>query len=141
VYAGRPVAQYFLSRVVGLCRVACCLSRHGRSRVAPVTLSLYRLAGGEGSPGVPRELLACTTLEDAGIRDNDWVALDVAPVADSAGAAFVLRIQSSAATEEEGVWPWTFRARLFPLMGIQHGDQPFPARSLCFRTASTRSFS
>lgn len=136
VVAGRPVEQVFRSRVDGLCRVACCLSRRGRDRVAPVTLSLFRLAGDDPGPGSPREPLAEVRIEDASIRDNDWIALDLEPVVDSAGAIFVLRVGSSAETEEEGVWPWTFRARLFPLLGMRHGERPLPERSLCFRTTS-----
>ena len=136
VVAGRPVEQVFRSRVDGLCRVACCLSRGGRERVAPVALSLFRLAGDDQGPGSPREPLAEVRIEDASIRDNDWVALDLEPVADSAGTIFVLRVDSSAETEEEGVWPWTFRARLFPLLGMRHGERPLPERSLCIRTTS-----
>jgi hypothetical protein len=138
VMGGRPVEQDFLSRVDGLCRVACCLSRRGRERVAPVTLSLFRLGGDAPAPRAPRERLAEVRLEDASIRDNDWVALDFEPVTDSAGVTFTLRVDSSAESEDEAVWPWAFGARLFPLLGLRHGERPLTRRSLCFRTTSAR---
>jgi hypothetical protein len=86
VVADRPIEQRFLSRVDGLCRVECFLSRRGRSRVAPVVLGLYRLGGSETGAGAPRQLVAGVTsrCRDPRQRVVDWVRA----VPDSAGATF-----------------------------------------------------
>jgi hypothetical protein len=139
VLQGQPVEQRFLSRVDGLCRVESCLSRRGRSQVAPVTLSLYRLEDGSGAQGASRTLVARRQLPDASIRDNDWVELEFDPIADSAGATFALVIESAARQSGESVAPWACHAVSFPLLEVRHGDRPIPATALCFRATSVRT--
>ncbi len=139
VLKGRPIEQSFLSRVDGLCRVECCLSRRGRSRVAPVILSLYRIAGNPLGTAVSRVRVARRPIPDPAIRDNDWVELDFDPIEDSAGSTFTLVIESEARQGDESVALWACNTRLYPLLELRQDDRPLPAKSLCFRATSARS--
>jgi len=133
VLGDRPVEQRFLSRVDGLCRVECCLSRRGRRRVEPVRLSLYRLTGISSGAATPRALVVQRQIADGAIRDNEWVELTFEPVQDSAGSTFALVIESTAKQEDESVAPWACNARLFPLLDLWHGERLLPTKSLCLR--------
>ncbi len=135
VTRARPVQQRFLSRVDGLCRVECCLELPGERPVKPFGLSLYRLPD-PGAGAETGELIARRSYEAEVIRHSAWVALDLDPVRDSAGRAFLLALESEASCLDESLRPWTFRGRPFPMLGVCHGDRPAPGLSLCLRTTS-----
>jgi hypothetical protein len=119
----RPVEQQFLSRVDGLCRVECCLARHGRSRVAPVTLTLCRISGSPPGTAASRVLVARRHVPDPAIRDNGY-QLDLDRSRTRRGPLPALVIESRRGRRH--IAPWALTRAL--LLGCGTGS-PLPAKS------------
>jgi glycosyltransferase involved in cell wall biosynthesis len=139
VLEDRALEQHFLSRIDGLSRVECCLATHARDQrdLQPITMSLYQVEADGAGRSAPRKLLVCKRIPRDSIQNNEWHALEVEPILDSAGRTFVLLIESEARREDESISPWAFAARPFPLLGLFRGGRPLDRMSLCLRTVSS----
>ncbi len=131
----RAVEQIFFSRVDGLSRIECRMATHGKEVTDPVTFSLYELKNsGEQDGKATRALLASRSAVGRDLKNNEWFSLETAPIADSAGKTFALRIETTASPNSAAVAPWAVRGRPFPLLKLIHGNQPVDDLSLCLRT-------
>jgi hypothetical protein len=139
VLYGREVEQYFVCRVNGLTRIECRMATHNRKIGCPVSLALYQLEKEpRGSASVLRtftkQLIARDICEAEHLPNNEWFALDVDPIADSAGRTFVLRIESEEEKTEASASPWAVKGSPYPMLGLYYGDRYLDHASLCFRT-------
>lgn len=139
VISGGELEQYFVCRVNGLTRIECRMATHNRTLRHPVGLALYQLEKGPqaGSPALPsctRQLVARTSCDAERVPNNEWLALDVEPILDSAGKTFVLRVESEEKEPGAGASPWAVKGSPYPMLGLYYGERFLDHASLCFRT-------
>ena len=133
------VEQYFLCRMNGLAKVECRLATHNRPIRAPLRLGLYQLDKGGSTAALKQQadsakLVAERLAEPSAIQNNEWFALDLKPVRDSGGKAFLLTVESEEEDIAASVSPWAVKGSPFPLLGLYHGSRYLKHASLCFRT-------
>lgn len=131
-----PVEQQFVCRVDGLSRVECRMATHERKIETPINLRLFEAASPAASTG--RKLVVEKQVEGSLIRNNEWLALDLDPIADSAGKTFVFRIDSPEKSADKSVAPWAIKSAAYPLTNLTHGGSRLSHGSLCFRTTCAR---
>ncbi|MCB0323553.1 MAG: hypothetical protein KDD69_08265 [Bdellovibrionales bacterium] len=137
--AGTSIEQYFVCRIAGLTKVECRIATHNRSLTKPLSMELYRLEGrGEFDRDTvsrkARHLVAREQLDSAALRNNEWHALDIEPIPDSAGAGYVLRIAADEPDAANTASPWTLKGSPYPLLGLWYGNRQVDQAALCFRT-------
>jgi hypothetical protein len=94
---GRHVGQEFTARQDGLRRVDVLMATHRRPNTGSVTIRLRDDAG---------RILAGRTEAAARLRDNDWLTLDVPPVADAAGRRFTIELLAAGASAGAAPTAW-----------------------------------
>lgn len=131
---GRAVEQQFVCRLDGLARLECRLATHNRALNRPITFSLFEVGDGPASQSSSRFLVAQKLVDGGSIKNNEWFALDIDPVRDSAGRSFVLRIESDVEGEAESASPWAVKGRPYPLTAFSYAGKPIDQMALCLRT-------
>ena len=136
--AGKSVEQQFVCRLDGLSRVECRLATHDVSPRDPITFSLFELEknGSASGSSASRLLVAQQQIEGNAIKNNEWFALDLEPVQDSAGRSFVFRMESEASAKE-GASPWAVKGQPYPLTSFSYGGSRIDHTALCLRTTCT----
>lgn len=134
--SGKPVEQQFVCRLDGLSRIECRIATHDVSQQQPITFSLFELEANGAAPAsrgtLPRFLLAQQQIQGNAIKNNEWFALDVDPVRNSAGRTFILRMESEGAAQ--GASPWAVKGQPYPLTSFTYGGAQVDQTSLCLRT-------
>ncbi len=128
VTADSPIEQRFLARLDGLSRIECRLATHGRSLRSPLVASVFRVGADT------RDLVVRAETAPGQVRNNDWHVIELPPLGDSAGAEFILRLESSERDPAFAVCPWAVKGQPYPLLGIKRGGADLPHTSLCLRT-------
>jgi glycosyltransferase involved in cell wall biosynthesis len=100
--AGRAVGQVFRARADRLSRVDLCVGTDGR--VNPHRLIVHL----SDRPGRGARELARVVLDAATLADHAWVAVEIPPVAESAGRDLYLWVESEGAAEGNAVTLWTY---------------------------------
>ncbi len=136
ICASKEIEQHFVCRINGLTRVECRLATHNRSIPEEINLQLYEVQS--ASNGSVRhdamKLLASEKLAAKDLKNNDWHALDIAPLTGSAGKTYALRISSREELETQAVSPWTVKGSPYPLKGFYQASKLVEQTSLCLRT-------
>lgn len=144
VYRGQSVEQHFLCRINGLTKIECRLATHNRRLEKPVIMALYEIEERLDSkaPAVPpkaRRLVARREYLAQSLQNNEWCALEVEPLAHSAGKTYVLAMETEEKDLETSISPWAVRGSPYPMLGLYHGSRKLDHASLCFRTTCTRT--
>ena len=71
---------------------------------------------------------------DSGLVNNEWFALEVGPIQDSAGKSYELEISAEDNKKEESISPWGIYASPYPLLSLTYGNRRVPNTALCLRT-------
>jgi glycosyltransferase involved in cell wall biosynthesis len=132
-----PIEQQFVCRVDGLTRVECRIATHERTIEKPITFRLFESKPANGT-AAERRLVVEKQVDSGSIRNNEWHALDLDPIADSAGKTFVFRIDSEEPDAGRSIAPWAIKTKAYPLLELSHGSNRLPYGSLCFRTTCAR---
>ena len=143
VYNGKNIEQYFVCRVGGLSRVECRLATHNRTLAEPLTLTLFELENAAGGSSTlsrgSAKVIARETVQPKDVQNNEWCALDTAPIAHSAGKTFLFTLEAAEPSAATSLSPWAVRGSPYPLLGMYYGDERIPHASLCLRTTCAGS--
>lgn len=126
--AGKTVEQEFVARVPGLSRVEWKVATHNRTLRSPVRGELYQL-----SP--QKRKVAEVQVNPEALHNNEWVALECAPISGSSGERFLLRLESSSETVDGAISPWATKVSPYPLQVLRYGGRELRHASLCLRTS------
>jgi glycosyltransferase involved in cell wall biosynthesis len=132
---GKPLVQHFTCRIDGLNKVEFRIATHSISEPASFTAELIRA----DSRMSTKPSVVSRTFSTADIHNNDWHSLEFPPEAESAGAAYQLRLVSDSAKPEKAVSPWVCNGSPYPLTGLLYANQPVKGSALCVRTTCQSS--
>ncbi len=131
VYRNFALKQRFVCRINGLSRVECRIATHNRVVKNPVTFRLWET---QGESDARLRVVAEREARDSGLVNNEWFALEVGPIQDSAGKSYELEISAEDNLKEESISPWGIYASPYPLLGLTYGNRRVPNTALCLRT-------
>ena len=133
-----PIEQHFVCRVDGLTRIECRLATHDRKIESPIQFRLFEIDSHDGSGSTNSRLVIEKELDGTLIRNNEWHAVDLDPIVDSAGKTYMLRIDTEERRADNSVAPWAIKSKAYPLLQLNHGNHKLHYSSLCFRTTCAR---
>ena len=141
---GRPIEQYFVCRVDGLCRAECTIATHNIKKISPLTIRVFSIDTTPGSTPknlsvIGKNLIIEKTIPGDKIINNEWLGLDFEPVKDSAGHVFSVQITSEESHEFAAISPWMMKASPYPLLALAYGNEKIEQMCLCLRTIGTLS--
>jgi hypothetical protein len=134
IYRDHPIEQQFTCRINGLKRIECRMATHGRDISKPVKFRLYAYESKD-----TKKLLAEQVGDKSNLENNEWFALELEPISNSAGKTFALEIQADNTEEHESISPWAIKSSPYPLTKLLYANANIKDKCLCLRTTCIRT--
>lgn len=132
---GKSVGQYFLCRINGLSKIECRIATNDRPVSEPIALSLYEVRDqNEVLDDKQSRLVARHVLAQDKINNNEWHALVLKPLRESAGKTYLFEISAEGSEADGSPSPWAVKGSPFPLLSMRYGETKIKNTALCFKT-------
>lgn len=127
IYGERTLRQEFVCRMNGLSRIECLIATHRRTPLPPVT---FRVTDASR----PDQVFVEERITEERLKNNEWLAIEMAPIKDSGGRHFVIEIESPQGNEANSISPWGIKCSPYPLVSLHYAGKRIDNASLCLRT-------